>query len=328
MAGCAESVQPYVGETRPFTLWGFLDAGADTQMVRVFSIEARLGTDRSGPIDAAVTSVDLDTGQRYVWRDSTVTYFDGSVGHIFWAPFQAEHGHRYRLEVARSDGATSRAQVTIPPPIRVTLDRMATSPVVPVTIEGEVPNLIGLEVIYRAVPAYPINAWPIGTVSPQAFTVPVTVSYDGKETRSGNTRRLSVDMKADFEHVKAVFQNYCLPTRIVLQRVEFRVLAADSSWAPPGGVFDIDTLIEPQAFSNVENGFGFFGAGQVASVRWSPLTSVQEASGYALGAPCLMMPSPACTIDFQPCYRCEDPLTRDIRRAYCTPDQAPAPASP
>lgn len=50
------SIQPIVGDDHPFTIWGYSDAHADVQYVHVFTIEDRLGLDRSGPIDVLATS--------------------------------------------------------------------------------------------------------------------------------------------------------------------------------------------------------------------------------------------------------------------------------
>ena len=323
LAGCEESVAPFVGEQRPFTIWGYLNTGADTQRVRVFTIEERIGADRAGPIDATVASLDLDTGERRVWKDSEVVYYDGSVGHVFWSAFRAQSGHRYRLEVMRSDGAVSSAQATAPPPVEVQMNTGTNAASIPVKITGGPAELVGLEVVYRVVPAYPLNVWPIGATAPPTFVLPVAVSYDGRQEKEADGWNLRINMQEDFQAVKAEMGKHCLPEEIVLQRIEFRFLAADTAWVPPGGVFDLETLIEPGAFSNVENGFGFFGAGRSVNVQWVPARAVQTTLGFALGAPCPMMPAPGCEIKTPPCYRCEDRLTPQIRAVYCRVDTPP-----
>jgi len=44
------------------------------------------------------------------------------------------------------------------------------------------------------------------------------------------------------------------------------MLAED--WAPPGGVFDPEILVQPGVFSNVENGYGFIGSTGRFSAEW------------------------------------------------------------
>ena len=80
----------------------------------------------------------------------------------------------------------------------------------------------------------------------------------------------------------AVFERVDRPagSRVVLLYMEVRVFVADEAWRPPGGVFDEDLLVQPGAFSNVENGFGFVGGGYLDSLIWLPADEVLEQSGY------------------------------------------------
>ena len=86
-----------------------------------FRLRSVWAVDRSGPIDAKVTSVNLTTGEAHTWIDREITYSDSSVGHVFEAAFRAQYEERYRLIVRRSDGAESSAEVTIPPHVKVEL---------------------------------------------------------------------------------------------------------------------------------------------------------------------------------------------------------------
>jgi hypothetical protein len=183
LIGCETAVDPFVGEERPFTIWGLMNAGADTQRVRVFPIADEPGIDRSGSIDAAVSSIDLTTGERREWVHREITYEDGGVGR-----------------------------------------------------------------------------------------------------------------QEDYEKVRQAYINHCLVTArapdIALTRVEFHFIAADSAWHPPGGLFDPEVLVELGAFSNVENGYGFFGAGEVVAIRWTPPELLRTHLGYGYSRPCRNDPSP------------------------------------
>ena len=305
-AGCDDTITPIVGEERPFTLWGFLDAEADTQKVRVFTIEERLGLDRAGPIDAVVTSIDLDTGERRQWTDSEITFADGSVGHVFWSPFRAEFEHSYRLEVARSDGAASSVEVTIPPRVEVDLVNPTTRTIFPALIRGRPPSLVKVEVVYDAITLPPANPWPPGSPTPPAVRLPVSVSYDGRQEPTEDGWEIEINMREDFLVVQDEFERNCLTKDLIaLRRVDFRFLAADEQWVPPGGSFEPDLLIEPGTFSNVENGFGFFGGGYTVSTRWFPDLDVQASIGFKTAGPCLMTPQniPECQLPPEPCLR-------------------------
>lgn len=307
LVGCEETVNPIVGEERPFTIWGFMDASADTQKVRVFTIEERLGLDRAGPIDARVTSWDLDTGERREWNHREVVYDDGAVGHVFWSAFRAQHEHSYRLEIERSDGNTTSAEVTVPTAgVTVEIDTESNRSVIPAKVIGTPPRLIKLEVEYDAVTVTPANPWPPGSARPASIRYPVSIPYDTRAEKFRDGWEMEIDMPLDFTIVQEEFATNCLPKDLIsLRRMDFRFLVANEDWDPPGGEFDPDVLAEPGVFSNVENGFGFFGAGYSISTRWSPPQSVMETVGYTFSAPCAMGPQdiPACQLPPEPCFR-------------------------
>ena len=309
VGSCDQTIDPIVGEDRPFTVWGYLDATADTQRVRVFSISATLGVDRSGPIDAVVTTTDLDTGEEKLWVDEVVTFPNGDVGHVFWSAFTAQHDHRYRLEVARSDGAVSTAQVTIPPPVTVELVNARNAVVVPAYIHGKPPNLVDVSVVYDAITLPPANPWPPGSTTPPPVLVKVPVSYSGTEEPTDDGWRFEIRLRRDFEIVQEEFVTRCLPGDLIaLRRIAFRFLAADAQWAPPNDSFDPNLLVEPGTFSNVTNGFGFFGGGYTVREEWIPTDVVLRTVGFRTQGPCALMPVniPECQLPPEPCLGDED----------------------
>ncbi len=292
--GCEQNVDPIAGSDFPYTIWGFMNAGADTQVVRVFPIRDELIPERGSEIDARVFSTDLNTGERREWVYERVQFDSLIEGHLFKAPFRAEHLHRYRLEVVRSDGEMSSSEVEVPSEVEFNIDIDEQSVVIPVEIRGDIPNLIGLRVTYHAVNIPPASAWPPGTPVPGAVQLPVIISYDHLVRQIDGGWRLEINMTRDFEAVRSAYQNNCLVTDIdgsapfiVLRRMDFSALLADGSWDPPGGIFDPNVLSVPGTFSNVENGYGFFGAGQGILHDWSPNLQVAELAGYRAEQRCL-----------------------------------------
>jgi hypothetical protein len=287
LAGCEESVDPIVGTDLPFTLWGFLNAEVDTQYVRVFAISDHLIPDPDETLDARVFSTDLTTGDRREWNYQRLRFDSLITGHYFWSPFQPVHEHRYRLEVVRSDQETSIVEVTVPPEAEFDVDVDLGSTEVPVSIRGEVPNLVGLRVTYHAVNVPPMLAWPPGTVVAGAVQLPVTIIYDQVAEVVPGGWEFVIDMARDYAGVQSVYRLNCLITvpeesapDIWLREVEFTALAADSTWAPPGGTYDPNLLSVPGTFTNVENGYGFFGAGQGIRMDWTPNITTSLAAGY------------------------------------------------
>ena len=297
-AGCEESVDPIIGSEYPFTLWGFMNSGADTQYVRVFPITGDIGFDTTSVIDARVFSTDLTSGEQREWTYKKVGFDSLGSGHVFWSPFRAEFEHRYRLEVSRSDGAASSVEVTVPPEVEIEVDVYLQGVSIPIRIEGDTPNLVGPKVTYHAINVPPSNAWPPWTPIFPPVLHSVTVPYDDELRTTTDGWRLMVNMVNDTAAVFGDFRANCLITsrrfsapNVWLRSMEFSVVAADSMWRPPGGVFDPNVLAVPGTMSNVENGYGFFGAGQGIRYEWEPAPEAREQAGYSFANRCQRMPS-------------------------------------
>ncbi len=322
-SGCEESVDPIIGTELPFTLWGFMNTGADTQFVRVFPIRDQLIPEQGGGIDARVFSTDLTTGDQREWTYEAVQFDSLIEGHLFWAPFRAEHEHRYRLEVVRSDDATSRVTVTVPAVVDFQIEVTQGSTIIPVRIIGDVPHLVGLRVTYHAVNIPPQLAWPPGTSIAGAVQYPVTILYENVVEKVDDGWVTEIDMVRDFIAVREVYRLNCLITDdrgsapdVWLRQMEFSALAADSSWAPPGGSFEPNIISVPGTFSNVENGYGFFGAGQGIRYEWSPDQTVSLLAGYNFEPRCQGLfprPEPEC---MEPPVPCINESIRDLWRIW------------
>ena len=317
-SGCDESVDPIIGSDIPFTLWGFLNAETDTQYVRVFPVTDQLIPNPDERLDARVFSTNLTTGERREWTYEAIRFDSLISGHFFWAPFRALHKHRYRLEVVRSDGETSSVEVTVPTEVDFDIQVDLGGTDIPVEIRGDAPNLVGLRVTYHAVNVPPQLAWPAGTPIAGAVQLPVTIVYDTQVEQAEGGWRVVINMARDFVGVQSVYGANCLITvseqsapDIWLRQMAFTALAADSTWAPPDGVFDPNILAVPGTFSNVENGYGFFGAGQGIGLDWTPSVQTSLAAGYNFEQKCTgLMPRnvPEC---WNPPIPCVDENLRD-----------------
>lgn len=319
LTGCEESVDPFIGQDLPFTLWGFLNAGADTQYVRVFPITDHLFPDLDEPLDARVYSTDLTTGELREWTYKRVTFDTLISGHLFWSPFRAVNQHRYRLEVVRSDGETSRVEVTVPSEVDFDIQLDLGSTEIPVEVRGEIPNLVGLRVTYYAVNVPPQNAWPLGTPVAGAVQLPVTIVYDNVIERVGDGWEFTIDMNRDYEAVFAVYSINCLVSLpeesapdVWLRNMEFNALAADSTWETPDGNFDPNILAVPGTFTNVENGYGFFGAGQSINMDWTPNVTTSLAAGFNFEPKCQGLTARNVPECWNPPVPCVDEQTRDF----------------
>ncbi|MFQ5569104.1 MAG: hypothetical protein ACE5G0_05480 [Rhodothermales bacterium] len=268
LLGCEEDVNPVLGTERAYSVYGTFNPLADTQAVRVFLIEDILAPTRPEPIDARVTSMDLQEGVQHLWQDSLIQFESSRYGHVYWAAFRAAFEHTYRLTVTRSDGAASQVEVTVPPFSKPELlaatvaQRFVFVPV----LWHRAPRLNRIRVHYHTNFRTIIIDYPLDQVHVEAGAV-VEI-------------RLSDDARLIFE--EAFIAGF--PWRdLRLREIELRVLVTNEGWFPPTGVYNEDLLVEPGTFSNVENGFGFVGAGYPASFRWLPPDSVLTAAGFAVG---------------------------------------------
>ncbi len=276
--GCEESVNTRLEIDRPFSVWGLINPKADTHAVRVFEIENTIRLVRPDPLDAVVTTILMQTGERQAWQDSVIQLPGGAYRHVYWAAFEATAGDTYRLDVTRSDGATSSAITTVPPPVSLEVLEADTTRVreviQPLFIHGAPPNMPRIDVEYRLFGIHPGGS--------RLISKDVVIPYAGKPVQKEGGWLLEIDLMADFGVIFQVFDDDGeLSTEIIdLQEIEVRFHIGDEDWVSPVGVFDAEFLVEPGVFSNIENGFGFFGSAYVESIRFYPYFLLLKRAGF------------------------------------------------
>lgn len=269
--GCEESLSPDGGVEEPFTMYGVLSPQLDTQTVRLFLPENMPTLDDGKYLEVDVQSVDLETGERHRWMDSATTAIDGQPGRVFWSPLDVEFGRRYRIEAIReSDGARSFAEVRVPPRVTLRLDE-TDAPLLEVHIEGDAFRLLKPVAVYEV--SRPRRHPDTGEFQPM---LTYEVAYTGREKPSEQGWAVTFNMIVDATEVNYLYNGeicrgpgcggecYAAEGRsnyVFLERLGIRALVANPQWDPPGGVFDPNVLAQPGVLSNVENGFGFVGAG-------------------------------------------------------------------
>jgi len=120
--GCDETFSPIAPSEVRLSVFGYLDASADTQWIRVMPIRALMLTSPDS-FGATVTLEELGTGRIIALRDSVFRFSDfqnsdvGSEGayvHNFWTAERVEPGEAYRFS-GRLDGEDpAEAVVEIP----------------------------------------------------------------------------------------------------------------------------------------------------------------------------------------------------------------------
>ena len=267
ITACSDSVDPIIDSGRPYTVFGFFDAHADTQAVRVFEIAGSLELINPAPLNAIVSSVDIGSGTEHQWQESVVEFENGRFGHVYWAGFRAEYEKSYRLILERPDNAnTSSVEVMMPPlssPVRLAPVLAVGYAVLPILWENA-PRLHDIRVEYLTNFGtyhfdYPLEA---AESTSEGVEVVLALSKDARE------------IFADLNRANIPIAS------VRLLEARMTVLVSSSDWHPPGGVYDPSLLIEPGTFSNVENGFGFVGAGYDATLAFDPPDSVKIFAGF------------------------------------------------
>ena len=274
-AGCEEEVVSVLGTDRPFSLFGVFSPQLDTQWVRVYPIDDVLEIETDDLLDARFTSTDIESGELRVWRDSVITELNGQFAHVFYSPFTAEYGHTYQVHIERFDGATTSVEAAVPVSAELELLDPVVSPAShPVFVNAPVPHLFAIEVTYTV--SYQLPGTP-------QVTARFQVNYDGFARQENGGWVINVQLWQDFRFIKdALVEEVELTTDapITLQEMALDLVIANREWNPPGGNFDPEVLVQPGLLSNVENGFGFVGAGYRRDIRWLPTAAVIIAAGF------------------------------------------------
>lgn len=274
--GCEEDVTAILGTEKAFTLYGVLTPQADTQWVRVYPVEERLEPTRAESLNASFTSTDLTTGQVKTWQDSLIQEEDGRYSHVFWAPFRASYGHAYRLEVSGADKATTRVEANVPPETEIVVEEPRSLYDVRqlVKIQGKVPRLLKLMVVYEV-------KYKSGPSAQSVTEVPI--SYEGKASSVDGGWEIEVLLSRDYQDIREKLKArglWQVGYGARLFGITARMMAVNKPWNPPGGKFDPEVLVQPGTMSNVNNGFGFVGAGFHLEESWLPDDEYVEKAGF------------------------------------------------
>ena len=282
LAGCEEDVVLVDETERAFTLYGVLNPQRDTQFVHVFPIEGKLEPPAQS-LAARLMTTDLQTGEVQTWSDSLIQDHDGHNAHVFWRLGRPAYGHAYRLVAEASDGHASEVEVDVPPHVRPRLGEPSLAQgyvLSPVVLEGEAPRLVKVEATFwgRTVERYegPMPVYVFKEVSlpyddrpekaPGGWIVPVNLTQ---------ARRMLYDAFAS-----GLPRDTLNRHGIDLLLITLKLIVASEDWNPPGGTFDPEAMAHPSVMTNVENGFGFVGAGYWIRHQWRPKAEVLEAAGF------------------------------------------------
>ena len=267
---------------RAFTLYGVLNPQRDTQFVHVFPIEGTLEAPPAQPLDARLTTTDLQTGEVEAWSDSLIRDDDGHSAHVFWRLGRPAYDHTYRLTVEGAEGE-SDVEVKVPPHVRPLLGEPSLKPgyvLAPLRLEGEAPRLLEVEATFwgRTIERYE-------GPTPVYILKEVVLPYDDRPEKASGGWEIPVNLTQAHRLLYDAFAS-SLPSDtlnrhgIDLLLVTLDLIVACEDWDPPGGTFDPEAMAHPDVVTNVRNGYGFVGAGYRLRHKWRPELAALEAAGF------------------------------------------------
>lgn len=233
LGACDPTVDAFEPNELQYSIFGYLNASADTQFIRVEPLRdgQLIGTPDS--LDVSVRLTNLDANQSVSLRDSLFRYGNGATAHNFFTTAQIRPRTEYRLTVRNASGEASQAQTTVPDTFpRPVVGVPAYSPgcsrynsqIALLSISG-VDRLVALNVRYHTVD--PEGVWTIRhlsdtTRSPDG-TIVGRIFYDADycqvpALRHGNAELARIDVivaaaGADWpEFHRLAWENEALPT--------------------------------------------------------------------------------------------------------------------
>ena len=241
-AACDESFEPIAPSELAFSVFGYLDASADTQWIRVMPIRPLKVTSQDA-LAGTVTLEHLGTGRILELRDSLFRFSSpsdpdlGSEGvylHNFWTLEDIEPGAAYRFSATRAGKEPAEAVVEIPLDyeIEVAINQVLAGGE---TDELRVTGLKHLPFLTTAVHFY--DACGSG-VSP--------IPYHRLSTND-ETHLITI--------TKRVETRGCGPLWVANR--ELLIVGSEAVW--PAGGYSPGSLGESRGTSNVTNAVGFLG---------------------------------------------------------------------
>jgi hypothetical protein len=274
VAGCDDPlIDPFV-EGKHFTVYGYLNAFDNEHFVRVVAVRRSpesIPTTGSphAELDGVVTTTDLTTGVEQRWVHTLRKLDDGNYGHLFTAAFVVRKGHEYEMVVTRSDGATTVARTRVP-----NLKQMEVEPAV---VVGD--------------STFQTITW-VGASTPERIVVnycakrvevfrcePVNIDYGRSGRRTEDGWAVDILLSKDLAVLR---QQMGVEDSVQLELAPLDLLftVLDDQWVLPEGSFDPEEFAQPDALTNVENGFGFWGSMSRSTGTWMPEADALAVSGY------------------------------------------------
>lgn len=273
LGGCdSTEVEPFIESDRYYTVWGVMDMARDTHWVRVIPIGDSIAVSADGFEAPTVTLTDALTGRVSTWQDTLWRFDDGRSGLLYYLEKRVVPGRSYALRIEDSAGRVTTSGTTIPTPPGYDIGPEAITPFGSVVQVGQTFTWIGL-------PDNPYRMRRVYRFSSSVSDIFRDVSITFEDVPPVNNGISAIPMTFASDRI-LVREKIADPAKFLFMGLGMEVVLLDSDYAPPGGRFDAEVLSEPGTFTNVDNGFGFFGSIARYSAEWTLSERAAKALGY------------------------------------------------
>lgn len=243
VTSCNESFNPWEenGEYH-FSIYGYLDASADTQWVRVMPVREDLFLEPK-PIDAVVTLEHIESGEIVEMNDSLFEYSHNAYAYNFWSTMDLQPNHSYRITATNND-KNSHVEVTLPEDFPTPLVRMESGSGNPSD------DFIFIEGVERLADVRTIHYMRLHN-SGEEYMIPFVHIQDTIRQVTGDFT-LKIDPREDQNTLGSLLGT--TPRTIFRQQIFIASAGPDFHYFPS---IDEKIVALPEGISNVENGTGY-----------------------------------------------------------------------
>lgn len=274
---CNQTFEPLQQSTSErFSIFGYLDASADTQWIRVMPIRALKQTSPDS-FGAKVTLLNVATGATIDLKDSLFgfrSYAGPTVGggtqyvHNYWTAQKIEPGATYRFSASLDTGQTAVALVKIPDDYTVEVWLAPTSTSRFITIDSDYIHVTGLKHLPFAAQAEHFE----DDCGPGVDTV-----WYKPNAASGGGFEIPIERTGVPPRGEAT-----CGTPVVLSR-DLWLVGSDSIW-PSGDQYSLQGLGRSELTSNISHAIGFLGGVLTKDIPYE--TCSMESGGQIVNSYC------------------------------------------
>jgi hypothetical protein len=234
-----------------FSMYGYLDASADTQWVRITPLRDQLELSSEIP-DIDVTIENMETGQTVVMTDSLFKSGNDLAFLNFWSAERIDHNQAYRIRAEGMDGETSEVTVVTPEELSTPIVRRETSYGGPTTYSVMVDEDVNLADVQTK---YYVRIHSINFESKKVFSFAYR-NIAEKIEAYGGVYNILIYPDDEIEEIK---RRVLLPVDGEIEVVHRQIYVASSGteWNKEIETMDELTYALPEGLNNIENGVGY-----------------------------------------------------------------------